>query len=248
MRGCLPDSRVVNPGSRDAPCSKPQTEPVQLVVFPGWSGPLAVFCPLDRAGAEWSRALGRMRQINRLRSSRTGVTLRQVSLQPTQSSEHNRSERRKSGRGRHVPAPKGEGRRATDRSQREGPKPEDWRAQALTCEVTSSAERETARAPTQRLDTLATNPDKPTQPTFLTQFSSEDREDGLRTRAPTQRLVLRWYETRQQEHRIVQDRTMQDQRPLSRFGKSPSHGSFQLRLYRDTPWQRSQINPQHSGP
>ena len=44
-----------------------------------------------------------------------------VPLQPTQSSQHNRSERRQSGRGRHVPAPKGEGRRATDRSQREGP-------------------------------------------------------------------------------------------------------------------------------
>ena len=29
-----------------------------------------------------------------------------------------------------------------------GPKPEDWRAKALTCEVTISAERETARAPT----------------------------------------------------------------------------------------------------
>ena len=36
--------RGVNPGGRDAPGSKPQTEPVQLVVFPGWSGPLAVFC------------------------------------------------------------------------------------------------------------------------------------------------------------------------------------------------------------
>ena len=60
-------------------------------------------------------------QIKRLRSSRTGVTLRQVSLQPTQSCQHNRSERRKSVRGRHVPAPKGEGRRATDRSQRDGP-------------------------------------------------------------------------------------------------------------------------------
>ena len=36
--------RAVNPGGRDAPGSKPQTEPVQLVVFPGWSGPLAVFC------------------------------------------------------------------------------------------------------------------------------------------------------------------------------------------------------------
>ena len=101
------------------------------------------------------------------------------------------------------------------------PKPEDWRAQALTCEVISSAERETARAPTQRLDTLANNPVKPTQLTFLTQFSSEDREDGRRTRAPTQRLVLCWYQTRQQEHRIVQNRTIQDQRPLSRFGKSP---------------------------
>ena len=55
------------------------------------------------------------------------------------------------------------------------PKPEDWRAQALTCEVISSAERETARAPTERLDTLATNPVKPTQLTFLTQFSSEER-------------------------------------------------------------------------
>ena len=43
------------------------------------------------------------------------------SLQPTQSSQHNRSERRKSGRGRHDPAPKGEGRRATDRSQCGGP-------------------------------------------------------------------------------------------------------------------------------
>ena len=101
------------------------------------------------------------------------------------------------------------------------PKPEDWRAQALTCEVISSVERETARAPTHRLDTLATNPVKPTLPTFLAQFSSEDREDGRRTRAPTQRLVLCWYETRQQEHRIVQNRTMQDKRPLSRFGKSP---------------------------
>ena len=76
---------------------------------------------LNLAGAEWSWALGRLRQVKRPRSWRTGVTLRQVSLQPTQSSQHNRSERRKSGRGRHVPAPKGEGRRATDRSQREGP-------------------------------------------------------------------------------------------------------------------------------
>ena len=36
--------RGVNPGGGDAPGSKPQTEPVQLIVFPGWSGPLAVFC------------------------------------------------------------------------------------------------------------------------------------------------------------------------------------------------------------
>ena len=90
--------------------------------------------------------------------------------------------------------PRGEGRRATDRTQREAP--QTRRPEALTCEVTSSAERETARAPTRRLV-------KPTQPTFFTQFSSEDREDGRRTRAPTQRLALRWYETRQQEHRIV---------------------------------------------
>ena len=48
-----------------------------------------------------------MRQVKRLRSSRTGVTLRQVPLQPTLSSQHK--------------LPKGEGRRATDRSQREGP-------------------------------------------------------------------------------------------------------------------------------
>ena len=34
----------VSPGGRGAPGSKPQTEPVQLVFFPGWSGPLAVFC------------------------------------------------------------------------------------------------------------------------------------------------------------------------------------------------------------
>ena len=76
---------------------------------------------LDWAGAEWSWALGRLRQIKRPRSWRTGVTLRQVSLQPTQFSQHNWSERRKPGRGRHVPAPMGEGRRTTDRSQREGP-------------------------------------------------------------------------------------------------------------------------------
>ena len=34
--------RVVNPGGRDAPGSKLQTEPVQLVVFSGWSGSMAV--------------------------------------------------------------------------------------------------------------------------------------------------------------------------------------------------------------
>ena len=44
------------------------------------------------------------------------MTFRQVSLQPTLSSQHNQTARVKSGRGRHVPAPKGEGRRATDRT------------------------------------------------------------------------------------------------------------------------------------
>ena len=84
----------------------------KLVVFPG--------C-FRFSGAEWAWAIGRMRQVKRPRSWRTGVTLRQVPLQPTLSSQHNRSESRKQGCGRHVPAPKGEGRRATDTSQREGP-------------------------------------------------------------------------------------------------------------------------------
>ena len=78
--------------------------------------------------------------------------------------------RRKSGRERHVPAPKG--------SQSEGPQTRRLEGTGIDL-----AERETARAPTQRLDTLVTNPVKPTQLTFITQFSSEDREDGQRTRA-----------------------------------------------------------------
>ena len=129
---------------------------------------------LNWAGAEWSWALGRKRQVKRPRSWRTGVTLRQVALQPTQSCQHNRSERRKSGRGRHVPAPKGQGRRATDRSRREGSQTRrlegtglDLRGHQL-CGVRKIS-------PTQRLDALATNPVQPTQPTFLTQFSSEDK-------------------------------------------------------------------------
>ena len=63
------------------------------------------------------------------------MTFRQVSLQPTQSSQHNQTARVESGRGRHVPAPKGEGRRASDRtpsrhqcvtSQEQGRQPKDW--------------------------------------------------------------------------------------------------------------------------
>ena len=180
--------RGVNPGGGDAPgSSKPQTEPVQLVVFPGWSGPLAVFLvPLTGPDRVALVLLFDRCPFNQL--SQTNTTGQNVESQAA-------------GVTFQLPRERDVGQLTGQNAKR--PKPEDWRAQALTCEVTSSAERETARAPTQRLDTLATKPVKPTQPTFLTQFSSEDREGGRRTRAPTQRLVLRWYKTRQQEHRIV---------------------------------------------
>ena len=82
-----------------------------------------------------------MRQVKRPRSWRTGVTLRQVSFQPTQSSQHNGQnvESQAAGVTFHLPG----GHNAKSH------KTDNWRPQALTFEVTSSAERETARAPTQ---------------------------------------------------------------------------------------------------
>ena len=56
----------------------PNTELVQLVVFPdGRSRPLVVLLwPLNQDGAEESWALGRIRQVKRLRLSRTGRNFR----------------------------------------------------------------------------------------------------------------------------------------------------------------------------
>ena len=79
-----PGRTGVNPGGRDAPGSKPLTELVQLVVFPHLVWVPGCFpCPLTGPVRSGLWALGRLRPVKRPRSWRTGVTLRQGSLQPT---------------------------------------------------------------------------------------------------------------------------------------------------------------------
>ena len=91
-------------------------------------------------------------QTDPARLEARGPDKTQRGQRPKGSSQHNRSGRRKSGRGRHVRLP-----RERDVGQLTGhnakdPKPKDWRAKALTCGVTISAERGTARAPTRELE------------------------------------------------------------------------------------------------
>ena len=82
--------RGVNLGGRDAPGSKPQNRASPAGRFPWLVWTLGCFlCPLNRAGAEWSWALGRIRQVKRPRSWRTGETFKTGtpstnSFQPTQ--------------------------------------------------------------------------------------------------------------------------------------------------------------------
>ena len=70
----------------------PTQEPNQSSCRFSWAvgpGPWRFPETFNRTSAGRSWALGRMRQVKRLRSRRTGVTLRQVPPQPTQSSQPN---------------------------------------------------------------------------------------------------------------------------------------------------------------
>ena len=70
----------------------PTQEPNQSSCRFSWAvgpGPWRFPETLNRTSAGRSWALGRMRQVKRLRSRRTGATLRHVPLQPTQSSQLN---------------------------------------------------------------------------------------------------------------------------------------------------------------
>ena len=191
--------------------------------------------PLNRAGAEWSRALGRMRQIKRPRSSRTGETLRQVSLQPTEASQHNRTVRRNSGRGRDVPARKGEGRRATDRSQREGPQTRRLDGTDIDLRGHQLCGARNSQGTNPKTGHSCNQPSQgQPQPTFLTQFSSKDRRWTENKGANPRDWCCDGTRQRQREHRIVQDRTNAGSASAQQIWEVLLHGSVQLRLRRNS--------------
>ena len=114
----------------------------------------------------------------------------------------------------------------------------------MTCEVTAlRSEKQPGHQPKDW--TLL----QPTQSSQLNPLSSRssplktEKMDGEQGRQPKD---WRCAGTRQDSKNIGLFRIGQCKISVhsGRFGKSPRH----LRLYRDTPWRRSQINLRHSGP
>ena len=125
--------RGVSPGGRDAPGSKHQNSPVLLVVFLVGFGSLAVFSVPPKPG-RCGVVLG-ARPYEAGRASeivahwcdfKAGIPSTN-SVKPTQPVSVSKVRPRASRSSSAV-----EGRRATDKTHRKGPQPEDWRAQALT--------------------------------------------------------------------------------------------------------------------
>ena len=156
----------------------PKTEPVQLVVFPSCSGSPAVFCdPLTRPVRRGLGLLGRMRQVKRPRSWRAGVTLRQVPFQPTQSSQHQPDRTLKvRPRASQFQLPRGRDVGQLIGHIREGPQTRRLEGTGLDVRGHQLCGARNSQGTNPKTGHSCNwYPVKPTQPTFLTRFSSEDQ-------------------------------------------------------------------------